>query len=114
MGNFFPGKYQIAFFDGGDSFDYLDDTLAKRRAVLNPDDQTGTKYLDNITKAMPAYFDNMPTATMAPINALLDDAHPEPCQAIMQNISPDPVVMATNEEDNVYKLGMILALPRGP
>jgi hypothetical protein len=109
MGNFFPGKYQIAFFDGCDSFGYLDDTLAKRRAALNPDDATGTKYLDIVTNAMPAYFDNMPTATMALFNALLDDAHPKTYQAIMQNISPDHVVMATNEEDNVYTPGMTAA-----
>jgi hypothetical protein len=109
MGNFFPGKYQIAFLDGCDSFAYLDDTLAKRRAALNPDDPSGTKYLDIVTNAMPAYFDNMPTATMALFNALLDDAHPKTYQAIMQNISPDHVVMATNEEDNVYTPGMSAA-----
>ena len=105
-GNFFPGKYQIVFFDGCDTFAYLDNTLANRRAALNPDDPAGTRYLDIVTNAMPAYFNNMPAATMALINALLDDAHPRTYPAIFRDVSADHVVVATGEEDNVYTPGL--------
>ena len=55
---------------------------------------------------MPAYFSNMPDASMALINALLDDANPRSYQAIFKDISPDHVVMATNEEDNAFTPSM--------
>ena len=105
-GAFFPGKYQIVFLDGCDTFAYLDDVLGQRRAALNPDDPAGTKYLDVVTNAMPAYFNNMPSATMALVNALLDDAHPRTYPAIFRDVSADHVVVATGEEDNVFVPGM--------
>src|SRR4029079_9895345 len=43
-GRFFPGKYQIFFFNGCDTFAYLDETLAKTRALLKPDDVDSTRY----------------------------------------------------------------------
>ena len=41
LGHWFPGKYQILFMDGCDTFAYIDDTIPKQRAALNPDDPTG-------------------------------------------------------------------------
>ena len=105
-GAFFPGKYQIVFLDGCDTFAYLDNALAARRAALNPDDVAGTKYLDVVTNAMPAFFNNMPSSTMALVNALLDDGNPRTYPAIFKDISTDHVVVATGEEDNVFTPGM--------
>lgn len=102
MGNFFPGKYQIVFFDGCDSFAYADDTLATRRAALNPDDPSGTKYMDVVANAMPAYFANMPDATMAMIRALLHPEAPATYSRIFNEISPDHVVVVSGEEDNAF------------
>ncbi len=53
-GEFRAEKYQIFFMNGCDTFAYVDGSLAKTRAVLNPDDPTGTKYMDMVTNAMPA------------------------------------------------------------
>lgn len=39
--------------NASDSFAYVDRSLAERRAVLNPDDPGGTKYMDMVTNAMP-------------------------------------------------------------
>lgn len=105
-GQFFPGQYQIVFFDGCDTFAYLDDALAARRAPLNPDDPSGTKYLDVVTNAMPAYFSNMPEASMALIGALLDDQNPRSYNAIFRGVSKEHVVVATGEEDNVFRPGL--------
>ncbi len=108
-GAFFPGKYQIVFFDGCDTFAYADDTLATRRAALNPDDVSGTKYLDVVTNAMPAYFVNMSDASMALIHALLHPESPKTYPAIFQGISADHVVVAMGEEDNVFQPGTPLS-----
>jgi hypothetical protein len=104
-GQFFPGKYQILFLDGCDTFAYADDTLAKRRAPLNPDDIAGTKYLDIISNAMPAYFSSMPEASMALVHALLHPEAPQTYPAIFRGVNPDHVVVATGEEDNVFQPG---------
>ena len=101
-GAFFPGKYQIVFFDGCDTFAYTDDTLATRRAALNPDVPTGSKYLDVVTNAMPAYFANMSDASMAFLRALAHPEAPQTYQQIFHAISPDHVVVVMNEEDNVF------------
>ena len=104
-GAFFPGKYQIVFFDGCDTFAYADDTLATRRAALNTDDPTGTKYMDVVTNAMPAFFANMSDASMALIRALLNPEVPKSYPAIFHEVSADHVVVAMGEEDNVFRPG---------
>jgi hypothetical protein len=43
MGTFSPGKYQIVYMNGCDTFAYVDGTLAQTRARLNPDDPTSTR-----------------------------------------------------------------------
>ncbi len=105
MGNFFPGKYQILFLDGCDTFAYADDTWARRRAPLNPDDPTGTKYLDVVTNAMPAFFSSMPDASMALIRALMHFEAPQTYPQIFKGVNPDHVVVAMGEEDNVFHPG---------
>src|SRR3954447_15846721 len=44
-GKFFPGQYQIFFFDGCDTFAYGDDALIKTRALVNPSDPAATRYM---------------------------------------------------------------------
>jgi hypothetical protein len=99
---FFPGKYQLFFLNGCDTFAYEDDSLAKTHALLNPDDPTGSKYLDIMRNAMPAYFNSMPDASMAVIDALLEPSAPLGYADIFQGIDAAQVVVVTGEEDNVY------------
>jgi len=101
-GKFFPGKYQIVFMNGCDTFAYQDNALATVRAALNPDDPTGTKYMDTIANAMPAYFNDMSDASMALISALANPAAPKSYGAIFRSVSTAQVVVATGEEDNVF------------
>lgn len=101
-GKFFPGKYQVFFMDGCDTFAYADGTLASTRALLNPDDLPGTRYMDFITNAMPAYFSSLTNSAMALIRSLRDQSAPKSWQKIFHEVDPVQVVVVTGEEDNVF------------
>ncbi len=103
---FFPKKYQLFFLNGCDTFAYEDDSLVKARAALNPDDAAGTKYMDVMMNAMPAYFSSMPDASMAVLNALLD-GDPEggtfkTYEQIFKGIDDAQTVVVTGEQDNTF------------
>jgi hypothetical protein len=101
-GQFFPDTYQIAFLNGCDTFAYIDDTLQKTRALLNPGDAAGSKYLDVVANAMPAYFNALAEDSMALIRALLSQGSPKTYDQIFADIDPVQVVVVTGEEDNVF------------
>ena len=105
LGHWFPGKYQILFMDGCDTFAYVDDTIPKQRALLNPSDPTGTKYMDMVTNAMPAYFVSLADSTMALIRALSAPNAPQSWGTIFRNIDSSQVAVVTGEEDNVFTPG---------
>jgi hypothetical protein len=102
MGRFKPKKYQIFFMNGCDTFAYVDGSLAQTRAKLNPDDPTGTKYMEFVTNAMPSFFSSMPTATMALIKGLESFDKPLTYDQIFANIDRSEVVLVTGEEDNTF------------
>lgn len=101
-GRFFPHKYQIFFMDGCDTFAYFDGALAATRAKLNPEDPSGTRYMEVVTNAMPAYFMNMPGASMALLGALAQPATPKTYNAIFRDVDASQVVVVDGEEDNVF------------
>ena len=101
-GKFFPGKYQVLFLNGCDTFAYVDDTLATTRAALNADDPTGTKYMEIVTNAMPAYFSSLSDASMALIGAFDDPSNPATYQEMFEGVDGVQVVVVTGEEDNRF------------
>jgi len=105
LGHWFPGKYQILFMDGCDTFAYVDDTIPKQRALLNPSDPTGTKYMDMVTNAMPAYFVSLAGSTMALIRALSAPTAPSSWGTIFRDVDAAQVAVVTGEEDNVFTPG---------
>jgi hypothetical protein len=105
-GRFVPGKYLMLFMNGCDTFAYVDGSLAQKRAALNPDDPTGTKYMDIVTNAMPAYFHQDAPATTALIKGLMGYATPKTYEQIFTSIDTSQVVLVTGEEDNVFTPGM--------
>ncbi|MBX3264011.1 MAG: PPC domain-containing protein [Labilithrix sp.] len=107
-GRWLPGKYQMFFMNGCDTFAYVDGSLAQTRAALNPDDPSGTKYMEFITNAMPSYFHSMAAASTAMVNGLLEIEQPKTYDKIFENIDRAEVVLVTGEEDNVYEPGMPL------
>jgi len=106
-GEFRPGKYQIFYMNGCDSFAYVDGYLAKTRSTINSDDPTGTKYMDIITNVMPAFFSSMPDASLALMKRLSNPEQPKTYQEIFKDIDRSQVVVVTGEEDNTYT-------PQGP
>lgn len=111
-GRWTPGKYQMFFMNGCDTFAYVDGSLAQTRAVINTDDPTGTKYMEFITNAMPSFFDSMADASTAVVKGLLDVAQPKTYDQIFENIDPAEIVLVTGEEDNVFEPGMPLGSVR--
>lgn len=109
-GAWFPGKYQILFVNGCDTFAYQDDTLARTRAALNPDDPTGSRYLDVLTNAMPAYFSSLPGASMALIRGLTAST-PRTYEAMFRDVDAAQVVVVDGEEDNTYAPGGATSAP---
>jgi hypothetical protein len=103
-GKFFPKKYTLFFMNGCDTFSYSDAavTLANIRAALNPDDPNGTKFMDFLSNAMPAYFNDMSDASMALIRALRYPGSEKTFNQILSNVDGVQVVVATGEEDNRY------------
>ncbi len=110
-GKFFPGKWQLFFMNGCDTFAYLDETLTATRAKLNADDVSGTKYMDVLTNAMPAYFNDLSDASMALIRAFANPAAPKSYGAIFRDIAAVQVVVATGEEDNVFTPARVIPAP---
>ena len=105
-GKFSPGKYQMFFMNGCDTFAYVDGSLAQTRATLNPDDPTGTKYMEFVTNAMPSFFHAMAEGTTTMMDGLLSYKQPKTYDAIFEKVDRSEVVLVTGEEDNVFTPGM--------
>jgi hypothetical protein len=105
-GSWVAGQYVIMFMNGCDTFAYVDGSLAQTRAQVNPDDPTGTKYMEFVTNAMPSFFASMPNASMSLIKGLMSTSSPMTYDQMFRNIDPSEMVLVTGEEDNVFRPGM--------
>ncbi len=67
------GQYQIAFFNGCQTFGYLGPWMHESRKALNGEaiDPNGTKFLDVIVTTLPAYAEPLPTEQIL-FDALLE------------------------------------------
>jgi hypothetical protein len=110
-GQWNKGKYQVFFMNGCDTFSYVDGSLAQTRSAINPDDPTGTKYMEFVTNAMPSYFASMASATTTVVKGLLSYSEPMTYKEIFKGIDHHEVVLVTGEEDNVFHPGMPLNEP---
>ncbi len=100
------GQYVVVFMNGCDTFTYVDDALNNAHKAVNPDDTTGSKYVDIVLNAMPSYFHNMPNATMAMFRALkAGAAAPKTYEQVFASISSTQVVLVTGEQDNAFTPG---------
>lgn len=102
-GRFKAGQYQIFFMNGCDTFAYVDGSLAQSRARLNPDDPTGTKYMEIVTNAMPSFFSSMPNASMSLVRGLLSYSRPKTYDQMFTSVDNSQVIVVTGEEDNTYR-----------
>ncbi len=104
-GQWETGQYAIVFMNGCDTYAYVDSSLADAHAAVNSDDDTGTKYMDIVTNALPSFFRSMPDASMALIEGLLRYDDPMTYESIFRNIDSSEVVLVSGEQDNVYVPG---------
>jgi len=104
-GKWAPGKYAIVFENGCDSYAYVDSALWEAHAAVNPDDPTGTKYLDVVANAMPAYFRSMTDSTIAFVDGLMSYQTPMTYEQIFKQVDSSQVILVTGEEDNTFVPG---------
>jgi hypothetical protein len=104
-GKWETGQYAIVFMNGCDTYAYVDSSLADAHAAVNADDDTGTKYMDIVTNALPSFFRSMPDASMALINGLLRYDDPMTYESMFRNIDAAEVVLVSGEQDNVFVPG---------
>ena len=88
--------------NGCDTFAYVDGSLAQKRASINPDDPTGTKYMEFVTNTMPSFFSSMPNASLALVKGLMSTSAPKTYDQIFANIDNSEIVLVTGEEDNTF------------
>jgi hypothetical protein len=105
-GSWAAGQYLMFFSNGCDTYAYVDGYLAQTRAALNPDDPTGSKYMDIITNAQPAFFRSDTSNTLALIDALMNIEHPLTYEDMFKKIDSSQVVLVTGEDDNVFTPAM--------
>jgi hypothetical protein len=104
-GDWRQGQYAMVFMNGCDTYAYIDSALYDAHRAVNPDDTTGTKYVDIITNAMPSFFSQMPSASMALVRGLLSYEQPQTYEQMFVNIDSDEVVLVSGEQDNVFQPG---------
>lgn len=103
-GTFRAGKYVIWTLNGCDTFAYVDRTLADRRALLNPDDAAGTRYMDVVSNVLSGTFDTTPETSMTLIDAIVQGrdlgSKAKTYRDMFEDIDPLQLVAVTGEEDN--------------
>jgi hypothetical protein len=103
MGKFKAKKYQLIYMNGCDTFAYVDGFLAETRAKLNPDDPTGTKYMEILTNSMPPNWESLPNNTSSLIRDLIKIEAPSSYTTILSHFDQSGFVTVTGDEDNKFK-----------
>ncbi len=104
-GKWVAGQYLIMFENGCDTYAYVDGSINTSHAAINPDDPTGTKYVDSITNAMPSFFHSMPAASVALFRGLLAFDAPRTYEQIFANVDRKQVILVSGEQDNAFVPG---------
>jgi hypothetical protein len=96
------GKYQLAYLNGCQTFAYLGTALQDKKIAANADDPNGTKYLDVVANALPAYGDDGAT-TMTIYKALLGyKEQPKTYNQLLEDFSSIHLVAVFGEDDNRF------------
>lgn len=104
-GKWVQGQYVVVYMNGCDTFAYIDDALNKAHKNVNPDDTTGTKYVDIVTNAMPAFFHSMSGATMALFRGMVNANDPQTYEQLFRNVDSSQLVLVSGEQDNTFTPG---------
>lgn len=104
-GKWTQGQYAIVFMNGCDTYAYIDGSLFEAHAAVNPDDPTGTKHLDLVTNAMPAFFREVSNSTVQFVRGLMDVDQPKTFEQIFAGVDGSQVIIVTGEQDNEFVPG---------
>jgi hypothetical protein len=104
-GEWKTGQYVVVFMNGCDTYAYVDGAINEAHAAVNPDDPTGTKHVDMVTNALPAFFHSTPGATLALLRGLMSYESPVTYEQIFTNVDRAQVVLVSGEADNEFVPG---------
>lgn len=98
------GKYQLVYLYGCQTLGYLGPAMHDKRVALNgaERDPDGTKFLDVIATALPAYGDNG-RSTLGLYRAMLDTGSPKTFNDLLGTISSSHLAVVFGEHDNDYQ-----------
>jgi hypothetical protein len=99
------GKYQLVYLYGCQTLAYLEPVMHENRIALNgaESDPEGTKYLDIIANALPAYGDNGRSTLDLYRNVLKPGTSPKNFNQLIDPISTGGLVVVFGEHDNSYQ-----------
>jgi hypothetical protein len=95
------GKYQLVYLNGCQTFAYLGTAMHDKRIALNADDPEGTKYLDIVANALPAYGDD--GATSLSLYRAMLAPRPRSYSDLLRDFSRIHLVAVFGEHDNTFK-----------
>ena len=107
-GTFQPKKYLVWVVNGCDTLAYVDRTLAERRAALNPDDRSGTKYMDTVSNVLGAWFRMGDETAIRFVRDIVTatgaNAAPKTYRQLFSGIDRGQIVVVTGEADNEFPI----------
>jgi hypothetical protein len=80
----------------------VDGALFEAHRRVNPDDPTGSQYLDLVLNAMPSYFNSNARNAWVLVDGLRNPDAPLSYVALLQSVDAAQVVLTIGEEDNRY------------
>jgi hypothetical protein len=104
-GNWVAGQYVVVHMNGCDTYAYVDDALNNAHKAINPDDTTGTKYIDIVTNSMPAFFSSMSGATMSLFRGLIAHDDPQTYEQMFRSVDSSQLILVSGEADNTFTPG---------
>jgi hypothetical protein len=104
-GDWQTGQYSVVYMGGCDTYAYVDSALTDAVAGVNADDPTGTKHMDIITNAQPAFFHENPNTMMSFVRGLMNVDDPQTYEQMFASVDDFQVILVSGEEDNVFVPG---------
>ena len=104
-GSWETGQYVVIYMGGCDTYAYVDSALADAHSDVNADDPTGTKYMDMITNAQPAFFHENSNTIMRFVRGLMSHDDPQTYEQMFTGVDDFQVILVSGEEDNEFVPG---------
>lgn len=104
-GSWKTGQYVVIYMGGCDTYAYVDSALADAHIAVNADDPNGTKYMDIITNAQPAFFHENSNTIMRFVRGLMSHDDPQTYEQMFTGVDDFQVILVSGEEDNAFVPG---------